>query len=511
MARLRLMHPGNHRSAERIGDDLENIVRYLNASEFGDKTLAELLDQIFDANGDVDGIVEIRLDPTSGLQYRSGTYTNETDGWSDIVSAADIRGASGVDFGLIDAPSIYGRQDFTADGVTGTYDYAHDSTDDLLVYVNGVLQAESAITNSVSSGTVTVTSTPSASDVVSIYRVRTNNISTYRRSDITSAASQAVFPFVHTDDEVLQVYRNGLLQQSGGANDYTTSAASDTVTFTSSLSSGELVTIITVEANLQTKVLGLMTESNYTNDDGYIPYGKLAIADADIPQAKVSGLAAAMAGVVSTTVSASAPASPSSGDAWIDTSNNPPVLKFYDGTGWYNASPNIQIPTFTSSNALQLLRVNAVGTGLEWATFDTSSLVPSNSVGAANGVASLDNGGKIPISQIPSTYAVDSIFHQQSGSISNATYTMRRIFKQTMRIDGLAVKLSSGSCSVQLTVDGSPVGDIIPVTSTVNDHTLTSSVSIDASSASKTIGVVVTSASSASDLDVTFAVAAENA
>lgn len=513
MARLSLMHPGNHRSAERIGDEFENLARYLVAAEIGGLTLGEMMDKIFNDSGEVDGLVDIRLDTTIGLQYRTGEYSDPEEGWSTIVSIDSIRGSSGVDFGLIDAPTLYGREDITADGVDGEFGYAHDSDDGIRVYVNGVLQPSSNVTNDASADTVTLGSTPALNDVVTIERVRTNNITNYRRSDITSTASQAVFPFVHETGEVLEVFRNGILQIEGGANDYTTSPASDTVTFTSSLSAGEIVTIEVIESAVQTKVLGLMTEGNWTDSNGYIPYAKLAIADGDIPQAKVNGLVSALTNKFQTYVSASTPGSPTAGETWIDTSSAPPVLKFYNGVSWYEASPNINIPTFSSSNSLQNLRVNAAGTGLEWATIDTSALVPISSVGAANGVASLGSGGQIPIGQIPSTYAIDSLDHSDAvtGSVTDTTISLRRIFKQTIRIDGVAVKLSAGTCNVQVTVDGSPVGDIISVSSTVNDHTMSSSISIDASSASKVIGVQITGSSSASDLEVTLAVAAENA
>ena len=42
MARLRQQHPQNYVSSGNIHTDFENIIRYLNTAEFGDKTIAEL-------------------------------------------------------------------------------------------------------------------------------------------------------------------------------------------------------------------------------------------------------------------------------------------------------------------------------------------------------------------------------------------------------------------------------------------------------------------------------------
>ena len=42
MARLKVLYPGNHTSSGNIGADVENIVRYLNATELGDNTSPSL-------------------------------------------------------------------------------------------------------------------------------------------------------------------------------------------------------------------------------------------------------------------------------------------------------------------------------------------------------------------------------------------------------------------------------------------------------------------------------------
>ena len=87
---------------------------------------------------------------------------------------------------------------------------------------------------------------------------------------------------------------------------------------------------------------------------------------------------------------------------------------------------------------------------------------------------------------------------------------MTRAFKQNVRIDAIAAKCSSGSCNVQLTVDGVSVGDVVSVSSSLNETNLTASISINASTTSKLIGFEVTSASSVNDIEVTLAAAITN-
>ena len=47
MARLRQQHPQNYVSSGNIHTDFENIIRYLNTAEFGDKTKRETASWIY--------------------------------------------------------------------------------------------------------------------------------------------------------------------------------------------------------------------------------------------------------------------------------------------------------------------------------------------------------------------------------------------------------------------------------------------------------------------------------
>ena len=49
MTRLRQQYPQNYGSSGNINTEVENITRYLNSAELGDKTVGELLGTLFDS------------------------------------------------------------------------------------------------------------------------------------------------------------------------------------------------------------------------------------------------------------------------------------------------------------------------------------------------------------------------------------------------------------------------------------------------------------------------------
>jgi len=521
MARLKVLYPGNHTSSGNIGADIENIVRYLNSSELGDQTIAELLKKLFDIDGILKAPVELRKDNIEGLQYRVGEYTEAEIGWKQLATVDQIRGAAGSDVGTIGAPLFSARFDVVvneADGdgniaySTGTtvFNFIHEEADAIVVYLNGALLAAADYTNSASANTVTLTTATDADDLITIYKVQSANDSGFVREDVIAGTSQAVFPFVHSADQKVLVYRNGVLQRQGGTNDYTQQPANSTITFTSALTSGDLVTFIIVEDTSQVRVSGLMTEDKFTNTNGLIPYNKLAIEDADIPRSKVEGVTELLANRGRVYVSSSEPLSANAGDMWVDTASSPNVLKFYNGTGWLLTSPDTGIPAFGTINGLQFLRVNSTGGGLEFADVDFTALVPKTYIGAADGVAGLDATGKLPIAQLPDTFATRSFFFQQSGSITNGDYVITRAFKQNVRIDAIAVKSNSGSGNVQLKINGINAGDLVAASSTLTEQNLSASIAIDAVTTSKEIAFTVSSANNMTDVEVTLAAVITN-
>ena len=521
MARLKVLYPGNHTSSGNIGADIENIVRYLNSAEIGDNTIAELMKVLFDRDGILAAPVQLRSDNINGLQYRVGVYPDAEMGWVTIAKVEEIRGAAGSDVGTIGAPLFSARADIVineanANNVvtypTGStvFNYIHEAADAIVVYLNGALLSEADYTNNPVTNTVTLSEATEANDLVTIYKVQSANDSGFVRQDVTAGQSQAVFPFVHNEDQKVLVYRNGVLQRQGGTNDYTQQPANSTITFTSALVEGDIVTFIIVEDTSQVRVSGLMTEDKFTNTDGLIPYSKLAVQDAEIPRAKVEGVTELLANRGRVYVSASEPQNANAGDMWVDTAASPNVLKFYNGTGWLLTSPDTGIPAFTTTNALQFLRINSTGGGLEFANVDFTALIPKTYIGAADGVAGLDATGRLPIAQLPDTFATRSFFFQKDGTIDNGSYTITRAFKQNVRVDAIAAKTTSGTCNIQMKINGINAGDVIPVSSSLTEQNLSASIAIDATTTSREIAFTVTSATGVSDIEVTLAAVITN-
>ncbi len=609
MARLRQQHPQNYVNSGNIHTDFENVIRYLNTAELGDKTVAELMATIFNEEGVFDGPIQMRLDATAGIQYRIGQYSGAETGWVTIADVSTFRGTAGASVGNVEGPFFFGRADvliggpiatltvtagganyatvptvtisdpqeptgttatatatLTADAVTaititsagsgytaaptvtitggsgsgatatGTVGAANSvigysfdpSTENIVVYRNGLLLHDTTTANTAAqytydttANTITLATTSPAvalGDKISIYSIRAQSVTNFRRVDNEISGSTTLVSFVHTDDEKILVWRNGILQQPGGSADYLSSSTSDTITFvdtSNQLTTGDKVTIMTVENQSLKTVAGMMFEDEYTNASGYINYAKVACQDDEIPQAKVSALANTLINKANLVSQSQTPTSPATGDLWLDTSLTPAILKFYEGTQWLETSPESSLPTFVQTNANQYVRVNGTGTGLQYGDIDFSSVIPKTYMGAANGVATLDSSGNLPVTQLPETFSTVSIpffsvHEDSSANIGNKTYYLSRIWKQTIRIDGIAYKLSSGTATLQLSVDGVAVGSTYSATSSLQSDNIATVIEIDATVASKRIELVVTNNSSGQSLEVVIAAATVN-
>jgi len=610
MARLRQQHPQNYVNSGNIHTDFENLIRYINSAELGNKTIGELFGILFNEEGVFRGPIQMRQDVNTGIQYRVGQYADDESGWITIANIADLRGSAGASVGNVEGPFFFNRQDFeigssvtaitvgaggsgytaapsvtigppndttngvqaaatatisggavtaitittagsgysaaptitltggngssaTATATIGTPNtvvpYTFDaSTEDIVVYRNGILLHEATTggtaaqyTYSTTNNTVTIGNVSPAlanADKITIYSIRSQAVTNFRRVDNEISGATTLVSFVHTTDEKLLVFRNGVLQEPGGNADYLASSAASTITFldtNNQLNTGDKVTIITVENTSVKTVAGLMFEDEYTDENGFIKYAKLSVTDNQIPQIKVSNLATSLAGKANIINSLTAPTAPVTGDLWLDTSQVPAVLKFYDGTQFLNTSPESSLPTFLQTNAGQYVRVNGTGTSLEYGDIDFSALVPKTYMGAANGVATLDTSGKLPVSQLPETFSTItipffSVWEQSSATVANKTYFVTRLFKQTIRIDGLAFKLSGGTCTIQLSVDGVAVGSTYSVSTTASQQSLTTIIEINASATGRRLELVVTNASSATTLEVGIAAATVN-
>lgn len=612
MARLRQQHPQNYVNSGNIHTDFENVIRYLNTAELGNKTVAELLSVLFNEAGEFRGPIEFRVDTVSGLQYRVGQYASSESGWITLYDIASLRGPSGSSVGNVEGPFFYNRQDklittgvasaavgtagsgyttaptvtFSApqDGngtrptatatingsgaVTGitivtpgvgytqaptvtiqapqtaggvqatatatlaaltsaaaTVPYSFDpAVSNIVVYQNGLLLVgatntgiPSQFTYNTTANTVTLTNGVVLGDKVTIYSIRSQAVTNFRRQDTDVQGSTTVIPFVHTEDEKILVWLNGVLQEEGGAADYLASPAADTITFLNpaGLTTGDKVTVLTVENTSLKTVAGLMFEDDYTNAQGYILWNKLAVAANEIPQSKVAALATTLAAKANMTIASSTPQGAATSDLWLDTSKTPVVLKFYDGTQWLQTSPDSSLPTFLQSNAGQYVRVNGTGTALEYGNIDFSAVVPKTYMGAANGVATLGSGGKMPVNQLPDTFATYTLDffspHEDSAAtVTNKTYFLGVVYKQKIRIDGITAKLVSGTCTIQLAVDGSTIGTTFAVTNSRLSQDMPTVLEVDGTSSGRRLELVVTSATSANTLEVGVSVATLN-
>lgn len=111
MARLRQQHPQNYVNSGNIHTDFENVIRYVNSAELGDKTIAELMGVLFNEEGVFRGPIEMRIDANSGIQYRVGQYTSAEDGWITIADITTFRGSAGASVGNVEGPFFFNRQD----------------------------------------------------------------------------------------------------------------------------------------------------------------------------------------------------------------------------------------------------------------------------------------------------------------------------------------------------------------------------------------------------------------
>ncbi|WP_138465355.1 hypothetical protein [Poseidonocella sp. HB161398] len=512
MARLRQQYPGNYRASPNISAEFENVIRYMNAAELGNKTLGELVGQLFDDNGQWHGPIEFTRDLDGSIKYRVGEYALDTDGWVTLASAEDIKGVPGANLGEVDAPVIYGRYDIVPGNGATEIEYAHEADEDLLVFVDGVLavpDADYTFENTggvAGNGSVTFVTPFTGTETLTLYRVRANAISNYVRVDHETIGDTFNFAFAHESGDKLNVYLNGILQREGLTYDYTSTPSVGQVSFNTSVPAGNIVTIITVESTAAQVVSGLMTEASYCSPDtGLIRLDRIGIPDGSFPQAKVIDLASTLAKKGNLTVSTTSPVEPATGDFWFDIASNPNLVKVWNGIEWLMTSPENTLPSYSTSNAEQYLRVNGTGTALEFVTPDLSAVIPRAERGAANGVAALDASGRLPSSQLPELLG-SATYYRDLGTAAAGSYSLNRIFQQSVTITGIAIRTTSGTCNVQLALNGVGTGPVYSAATAPYEITIGSPVAADATLASIGVGVIVSSPSSLAGLEVSLAV-----
>lgn len=511
MARLKQLHPSNYGFQGNTSNEFENLIRYLNAAELGNKTLAELLHQLFDEEGVFNGPIAMRNDPAHGLQFRVGEYLKDgvpqpEVGWQDLMPAESLRGPAGVSFGDVYAPVLSTRQDFTATAAQTDFPVVLDDTTETLVYVNGVLQrlgaTEDYTHDTIASPTQIIFNAGLAeNDEVSVFRVTPPFTDGYVRTDWDVDSDRTVFAFIFDEGQEPLVYRNGILQRKGAAADYTLDAASDQIIFNAVIPAGDDVSAILIQNEAQSVVAGLMLESQYVNPEtGNILGTKVEYADEGLAQAKIEGLVAALNLMASATVSASEPDPPTL--FWLDTSGTEPAMKFWTGAQYVLTSGSTGLPDFKTSDANLFVKINGTGTGFTYGAVDLSGLIPASQRGAANGVATLDAEGRLTQAQAPSPRNQRVVWRYIDGAITDGNYKVTRIFNEKVRILGLVAVLDGGTANAEITGGGASVSSTSALSVSVTETMLASPVTLDASEDSIALGVEISSASSATGLEV---------
>lgn len=511
MPRIRQLFPLAYLTNSSINSEFEQLIRYLNAAELGNKSLAELMQVLFDSDGELVAPVEIRLDPERGLEYRIGEYQTEAEGWQFIANLADLRGAPGLNIGQVMAPVFYGRADFDVTAGTLTIDYAHQEDETLVVYKSGMLLREGpaydyttdATAGTLGSGQIIFSTPLSAGDLITAFKIRTEAMNAYKRLDFDLVAPQAIFPINYINKEDLSVYKNGILLREGGAYDYV--AANLTITLMHPASPGDLITILKFDNSLSQTVSGFMMEKDFVEPaSGLIRYSRLTINDGQIPTAKVAGLGLALSSRPTVYLEASAPNDPLVASFWLNTALAEPNLHYFNGLAWVQINPENRLPTFGPSNINQILRVAPNGTGLEWGNIDLSGYVSLNRVGASNGVAGLDSQGRMVKTQLPEVSGTHSIYYASAGAIVNGKFVAERVFKQKLRLIAVAIRTESGTASVTLSIGGVKTGSTFTASSTPSEFPLGSPINIDAMATSIGIGFEIENANATNNLEVTI-------
>lgn len=511
MARLRQQNAQSYGSGANINAEFEQLFRYLNNAELGNRTLGELLRVLFSEEGTFRGPVALRFDLANGLEYRVGEYQRPDEGWLPLVDAAALRGRPGVDLGLISEPVLSDRVDIVSGAGDTTFDYAMGSDETYLVFLNGALQVEGSdydvepLGGSNSSGAIVFLAGLALNDLVTIYRVRDASSAGYVRTDFELLADQQVFAFPHASGDGLQVYVNGILQREGAAADYVSSPQLGVVTMTVPIPAGSVVTMILADNSVIRRVSGLMLAEDFLDPaTGGILYARIDVPDDAIPQQKVDGLAPMLAARRPTYIGPTTPPTPQTGDFWLDTSQSPNQMKFWDGVQWLRTSPETSLPTFTPSQAGLYVRLNSTGTAFEYAALDLSGVIPLTQKGATGGVAGLDPTGRVPVAQLPVFVGRESL-HTRIVTPSNGHVPLKRVFRQRLRLNGIALSTNTGSCLVQVAVDGVGVGPTYTANSVGADEAIAVPVDVDASVTSREVGFIVSSNASANNLSVTLA------
>jgi hypothetical protein len=500
MAGIRQTAAFEYASSDKVQTEFENVIRYLQQAEVGSKTLGEIIEGLTDDNGNLNADISFRVDSAAGLQFKAG----ETGDWTTIAPLSDIRGEAGQNVGDIGAPIFNGRQDYvigtTIDPTTSvaypdnttTLQYAHTADDTLVVFRNGLLQRdpEDYSTNA-TTGTVTFVdpltvagNTGGTAETVTVYKIRATAITSFQRVDYVVAGQEFTFAFTMDDTTEIQVYFNGVLLREGGSNDYIRDNNFDTVTLNldpntgnSPTTTGDVISIITVENTANQVVAGLMLEQAFTNQQtGKILFDKLELADGAIAQAKVANLTtdlAGKAGLSDTTAGGTLLSAGPVNTFYLEDVSGSPRLRFkVSETQNVDINPAIDIPSPSSANSGKFIRVSAAGAyELSALTDVLSGYITIAQKDAANGVPSLDSNLLINIDRIPSfsvlqKYPLLIMDEAISNPAASTSYRIKRISGARVRLKQIWAYVDQGTLDLDILVGGVSMNQSIPVTST---------------------------------------------
>jgi len=500
MAGIRQTAAFEYASSDKVQTEFENVIRYLQQAEVGSKTLGEIIEGLTDDNGNLNADISFRVDSAAGLQFKAG----ETGDWTTIAPLSDIRGEAGQNVGDIGAPIFNGRQDYvigtTIDPTTSvaypdnttTLQYAHTADDTLVVFRNGFLQrpTDDYSTNA-TTGTVTFVdpltvagNTGGTAETVTVYKIRATAITSFQRVDYVVAGQEFTFAFTMADTTEIQVYFNGVLLREGGSNDYIRDNNFDTVTLNldpntgnSPTTTGDVISIITVENTANQVVAGLMLEQAFTNQQtGKILFDKLELADGAIAQAKVANLTtdlAGKAGLSDTTAGGTLLSAGPVNTFYLEDVSGSPRLRFkVSETQNVDINPAIDIPSPSSANSGKFIRVSAAGAyELSALTDVLSGYITIAQKDAANGVPSLDSNLLINIDRIPSfsvlqKYPLLIMDEAISNPAASTSYRIKRISGARVRLKQIWAYVDQGTLDLDILVGGVSMNQSIPVTST---------------------------------------------
>ena len=188
MARIRQLYPSRYSSTEATSAEFENIIRYLRSGEIGNRTLSELLRQIFNSEGNLDVGLEIRFDSKYGLEYRIGGDDQE---WLQIIEPEALRGEPGEYVGEIGDALMFNRADYDGDGTTTVFNYAFSESEaETILFRNGLLQSTNAYTLDQINGTITIFPAIGANETLTVFQIRKSELNGFSRTEIVATQNQ---------------------------------------------------------------------------------------------------------------------------------------------------------------------------------------------------------------------------------------------------------------------------------------------------------------------------------